>query len=398
MIFIKTIIEIFDEEKIFNVLASLCYEPEFLVLIGSEKVCKKDKKDAILRLFKHRGLKTKVFFYPTDLESFDKIIDEFRAIYDKMPMCYFDVTGGKDLALLATGVFCERENIPVFYFNEMESKFVGVLNCDNLEQPEKIKLSVEDILLINGGSYLRQGHFFPEEDTFEMEKYILDVWRVYTFNQRSWGDNVAFLQHANKFENSLENESLIVDCNRTIIVNKQMKVRCHRHIMQNLQDAGVITDLIIDEKRVSFKYINHTVKRCLMDVGIWLELYTFVVCKMSGYFDDVQTSVVVDWNGIEDEIINTINEIDVVLVKGIIPVFISCKIGIPSNFALNEIKLLAEKFGGKFAKSVIVTSHDVQKHSPAVFKRAEDMNITIIDATQLNMEEFRKKLIALTKV
>ena len=76
--------------------------------------------------------------------------------------------------------------------------------------------------------------------------------------------------------------------------------------------------------------------------------------------------------------IDVLNEIDVLALKGNVPVFISCKTGKmgPSNtlHALYELQTVAERFGGKYAKKVLVTS---RMPADVYIKRAEEMNIEI---------------------
>jgi hypothetical protein len=73
-----------------------------------------------------------------------------------------------------------------------------------------------------------------------------------------------------------------------------------------------------------------------------------------------------------------LNEIDVLTLKGNIPTFISCKTGKmgPSNtlHALYELQTVAERFGGKYEKKVLVTS---RMPAEVYITRAEEMEIKI---------------------
>ena len=120
----------------------------------------------------------------------------------------------------------------------------------------------------------------------------------------------------------------------------------------------------------------------MKDPGVWLELYTCQTALQSGAFDDVQISVVVDWNGIPEEN-NLLNEIDVSLTRGLRPVFISCKIGTLTQAYVNEIYVLCKRFGGYMARPVIVTMTTPRGDSPALMKRAESLGVTIIDRNDI---------------
>ena len=91
----------------------------------------------------------------------------------------------------------------------------------------------------------------------------------------------------------------------------------------------------------------------------------------------------IDWNGIIDEPNNVNNELDVTLVRGYRMIFISCKMGTPTVAAVNEIRTLTEKFGGRYAKAVLVTMADMAKQAPVTYRRAMESGVTVIDRRTL---------------
>ena len=139
-------------------------------------------------------------------------------------------------------------------------------------------------------------------------------------------------------------------------------------------------------------------RSCLCDTGICLELYVYAAAITAGIYDDVQISVVIDWDGDLDARINTINEIDVMLTRGVVPVFISCKSGTPNVTALNEIKTLAKQFGGTYARPVLVTMADIRSGDRYLMQRAQDMGIDIIDRDDLLCDRLSKRLYSLSKI
>ena len=76
--------------------------------------------------------------------------------------------------------------------------------------------------------------------------------------------------------------------------------------------------------------------------------------------------------------IDVLNEIDVLSLKGNIPVFISCKTGKmgPSKalHALYELETVANRIGGKYARKVLVTSRPL---ADVYLKRAQEMGIEV---------------------
>jgi hypothetical protein len=81
--------------------------------------------------------------------------------------------------------------------------------------------------------------------------------------------------------------------------------------------------------------------------------------------------------------------------KGLVPVFISCKNGQYTSNELYKLRSVAERFGGEHAKKVLIaTSMDPEHPSYLQFRqRAEDMKIRVIeDLTELSDREMEKRL------
>ena len=72
------------------------------------------------------------------------------------------------------------------------------------------------------------------------------------------------------------------------------------------------------------------------------------------------------------------NEVDVILTRGVRPIFISCKTRLPANEDLNELYAIKEKFGGGLALAVLATTKRVDGELP-VAERAREMGIDIVD-------------------
>ena len=142
----------------------------------------------------------------------------------------------------------------------------------------------------------------------------------------------------------------------------------------------------------SFFHKSTLLRRCLQNHGIWLELFAYVSAKRSGLFSDVRTSVLVDWDGSEYNSKGTRNEVDVLAVHNVTPVFISCKMGVPTPLALSEIKMLSDKFGGERTQTVLLTAADVEKKNPAVAQRARDLGIYLLDVRKMDSGALAKRL------
>ncbi|MEG2206274.1 MAG: hypothetical protein RRY03_06315, partial [Oscillospiraceae bacterium] len=103
---IKTIVELYDKEPVENVLSACVFEPQILVYICDISDNTLRKETAVYRILKSRGLKTKPRFYYIDTTNLAAIYRTLAAVVRDYPGCMFDFTGGKDLVLLAAGIFC----------------------------------------------------------------------------------------------------------------------------------------------------------------------------------------------------------------------------------------------------------------------------------------------------
>jgi len=106
-------------------------------------------------------------------------------------------------------------------------------------------------------------------------------------------------------------------------------------------------------------------------------------------YDDALNGVVIDWDGefhdeTVEEFYDTENEIDVLLMHDIVPVFISCKNGIVTSDELYKLDTVAERFGGQYSKKVLIaTSVDCLGEAGKYLRqRAKDMNIRLIENIQ----------------
>ncbi len=386
----KTIIELYDEEPIFNILAAVAFHPETLVFIGG-KLMHRERKNRIVRCLEERGLSIRLHFFTADANQIPSMVSVMEKVTGQFPECVVDVTGGSSTMLYAAGVFCSSRDIPVMVYEKTRGRFLNLQHCPEAENtPYPLHFSAEDFLIMAGGSFPRCGHVGAKNITPEMEEYIRSVWKVYVEHYDNWTKHVQYLQAVSGGEESRE---LAIRAPLDIRMADGKQRYCNREIFIALQRCGVIQDLVFRGKRVSFRYTSRLLRSCLCDIGIWLELYLYVAAKDSGYFDDVQVSVVIDWDGEDEQRSGTVNELDILLTKGPTPVFISCKTGVPNTQALNELDVLRERYGGYWAKGVLATMSRLSHVNPAVYRRAADMGIYVLQQEDVTGGDLAEKLL-----
>lgn len=183
----------------------------------------------------------------------------------------------------------------------------------------------------------------------------------------------------------------------------------YEKILLSLRDKGLVQKCKVDENTLEFRYKNDQVRKLLLKGGNILELYTYMIgneisTENDGFYNDIDIGVFIDWDGVvhnfKESVKDTRNEIDVMLMRGVKPVFISCKNGELKKEALYELDTVANRFGGEYAKRIIITtdagnSFEGYKY---IMQRAKDMNIKVIsDVNKMSKEEFEEVLKKIAK-
>ncbi|MCD7837637.1 MAG: DUF1887 family CARF protein, partial [Clostridiales bacterium] len=172
-----------------------------------------------------------------------------------------------------------------------------------------------------------------------------------------------------------------------------------------LERDGLIAGSYRDKTTFRFWFKDEQVKRCLSKAGTILELYIYLMASEltqkdgSRYYTDEMIGVFIDWDGVvhdeTDFAVDTENEIDVVLMRGLVPVFISCKNGAVGEDELYKLRSVADRFGSAYAKRVLVgTTFGRGKTSKEyLLERAKDMNVQVIEGVhEMTEEELKKRL------
>ena len=79
-------------------------------------------------------------------------------------------------------------------------------------------------------------------------------------------------------------------------------------------------------------------------------------------------------------------------VRGIQPVFISCKTNEIKTEALNELAILRDRFGGRGSRAIIVTSSNPTKSRSLMRMRAQELGIEVADWKELEQDRLVRRL------
>lgn len=150
----KTLIELYDERPLENVLSTEVFSPERTVFICPPEVGRDTRLQQKLReYFAHRGVQAELEFVTASLLDASAVAKHLREVVARYPDCALDIAGGTDAALFAAGLLCANVDIPVFTYSRKRNTFFDIRGAAFARDlPCQVRLKVEDCFLMAGGA------------------------------------------------------------------------------------------------------------------------------------------------------------------------------------------------------------------------------------------------------
>ena len=408
-----TYIEFFDETSTENICACLTNVPERVVLIGHKFKIMKKYGEIYRDVLRKRGHDVDFVYRTVNRNSVTDIVEELSKVVEMYEDCHIGLTGGEDLSLVAAGIVFEKyrdKNIQMHRFNIRNNK---IIDCDydgvTIEKDAPV-LSVEENVRIYGGAVMYedekpQGTYVWDVDE-EFHEEINAIWEVCKKDVRLWNTQISVFAAAESVRDPREDVLTTVasaEAVESLVESGGGKFVSIGQIVRGLFDAGVLREYSYDGQTLKIKYKNMQMKRCLTKAGLALEMKVFVTALAAKddnepVYTDVVNGVYIDWDGEISEdpkAVNTGNEIDVVMMKGMVPVFVSCKNGRIEMEELYKLNTVAERFGGKYVKKVLVAEalDTDSAFSNHLRQRAQDMGIRLVENIHSKTEAEIEKII-----
>ncbi len=377
-------IEFLDREPIENVISSLHFKFDKTIFFGFADVIEEKKELTKNFLKKHCGVKD-VSFVCLPEYQLDSILATMRKVVEQELLrkndVFFEVTGGESLILIAFGMLAESFKAPMHSF-EIETQRLIELNRENVTPisevapRQNIKLNLDMFIEMQGGKInyrLHKGAKNLEDPEFE--KQIEALWEISSKYGEKWNLFADFLRRCcepdENWQVNITGKQVLAAYRK---VNRFRSIRELGKILSDCAASGAFVDFVHTKDQLSFCYKDEKIKDILWDAGSILEMHTFMEERKAA--DDCMVGVHLDWDGViyNHSAKDTLNEIDVLSLKGVIPNFISCKNGSVNQMALYELQTVADKFGGKYAKKAIAAPQGLNDTHAL---RAKEMGIEI---------------------
>ena len=353
----KTLIELYDENQVLNLYSAYALKPETVIFLYTE-----EQENIIDHPVLRKYISGKTEYRKYEIGSLDEAIRS--CLSDD---CAVDILGGGDLAIASAAMYAVHSGIrlvcPDVKTKKMQVLSGGKYTLNDMDVPP---LSIRDIVELHGGG-IRD---LEEIEYDEAGRRAVDaVNRVKRANDGRWSSFTKVMgglykkygKHAPwKAEASVYNE--------------------YRSLLNGLM-GEVFSTCEVRDNRLYIEFKNSDYMILLADAGVPFEYDTYYQMLDSGWFDDLDIRVNIDWNGGGFEHNDPNSELDVMASKDSRLISVSCKAGKYDQQAIYEVKANAVRFGGEEAVAVLCVDHHTDH--PEYVLKAEELGVLLIEHTDM---------------
>lgn len=411
-----TIVEFYDKTAVENIISTLLCKPDKVIFIGDAGKKMEKSLNAYRRIAQNRNINVDFDCRSVDRNNLNSIVDALSKLIEENGECVFDLLGGEELYLVALGMIYERykDKVKLQKFNVSSGTLFNYEDCCNSRQKTDLSLTVDEAIELYGGRIIYKddaaaiGSAYTYEWNFRDRDFVADIeamWKINLENIQGWNMQMTCL-------NKLMNEYAEPDSLSLYVEIEKAKEEFgtdfffQHHILHKLFTKGMLTSYRNTDEAFSLTFKNEAIKKCLTKAGQVLELYFMLNAmdttdkKGRWIYNDFKTGVCIDWD--RDQVkegVDVVNEIDAILMKGLVPVFVSCKNGKVAQDEAYKLSAISDFFGGKYAQKVLVVSDiAITDDDKAAYikARCDDMGIQyIFETANLSEKELKERIATL---
>lgn len=401
-----TLIECFDWEPVENIISCLRLQPKKVIFLGNEEIMRPSIR-RYRAFLESKGQRTELVMKGVKMNNLNHIVSALKQIIEEEKECVIDLTGGDEQVVMAVGAVLAslddntRKKVNVQRYNFLAGAPVDCDGDGKVIPGEDPLLSARELVALHGGIV----HPVAEQPPKSYSPSSLDpLWYLVREEPRKWNKLITALNEFQSRSFSEEEVYVPLSALSSAINDFDRKKAMAQTLLHALEKAGAIDDKS-SKDAFHYRYTDPLLKLCVEKAGNVLELKVLLearVLKENGkpFFNDCMMGVTIDWDGIVHEgygqTPDTRNEIDVILMHGVTPLFISCKNGSIAEEELYKLHTVATRFGGSHVKKMLVATELPKKgDNPnyAFIQRAKDMGIYLVtDAANLSIQGWRNAL------
>ena len=302
----------------------------------------------------------------------------------------FDLSGGNDLAAAVVSGYAAKQAFPRFTIDPKSRSIFDLGGAADCAAAFVFpKLTIAELAAANGVSVNGNMHRPPAPERFAG---ILQFFRLTARDPKGWRQFCNYLQEITNMENRDSQGRILVDAPAMVQSSRHKNLHLDPEFARPAARLGFLERYRAEGGRVRFCYPDAAACRYMITQGVWLEMFLYITAAQLGQFDECKMSLLFDWNGRDREAGNVVNEIDVVLMRGFTPLFISCKTSVPATDDLNEILLYTRRFGGSHARAALATTAAAKQIPLSVKNRAAEMDVLLLAKESLSLRRLEAQL------
>ena len=374
----RTLIEILDYEQTENIISPLVFDFDQVIYLYDRHHDYQRKRRTLHELLaRKKSVQVKFVQAPDDCEEL------FASLSASYPDAVFNCSNGSRTLLVKMARFCEKTSQRCYTLNFQRKSFQNLGGCEDMKSQFTVPhLSVKDIISLSSGEIVKTSHALPKMND-EMKADMKNI--IHVMNS----DSSAFSKLLSAFAKNMR-EQMPDD---TTLVLDLIEEKDQLQLLKKLAQAKIVHNSS-EKGKLHLCFKNQTLMKMMSDSGAWLEYQSYLECTESGFFDDVRISTVVDWNADSSDKNDPTCEIDLIVVKNCIPVFVSCKLNKCSALDLYEIKLLSQKLGGTLGKAAVISKAYALHEGEPLALKAKELGITLIDGQDIEKGRIAQKLLS----
>ena len=383
-----TLIQCFNNALVENIAVCLELKPDKLFLLG-DHLDLEGMKERYEELLHPRDIMTQIETHYIGDDRLSEITKLLTRLVCQESSCVIDLTEADEIPAMAVGAMLMqlepalRRNVCVLKYDARSDSMITLMGTPAVVEPGA-QISVSELIALFGGIVKPRSYQPPKNYT---PRQLDNLWKVMrTLGPKRWNKEMSYLlEFESRCKDPMHIRLPLDQELRSSISDFDTKLEALRMLLEDLRNAGIIL-YREDDDVLDYRYTDSLYQYCTEKVGNTLEIKVLLEARNfreNGvpFFTDCQTSVHIDWDGYvhsrEENIPDTNNEIDVVLMHGAVPLFISCKNGDVDEDELYKLHTVAQEFGGPNARKMLVASNlnrKIPSHR-ALIQRAWDMDI-----------------------
>ncbi len=430
-----TLIEFYDKAPADNITAALALRPRRIVFLGQDRDKISAAMPQVRTILSQRGIKSALtmrIIQPGDLSG---TLEALREVLSREDEFVFDITGGDDMALVALGLLFKLTDKKVSVFQMDGTTRQGTLyrlpfSGGTFEAvpydgagADPVYLTVRENIQLHRGQVREEmvGGNTAAGCAFDtsVRENIRKMWDLCRTDCGYWNSQIGRLGAS--LRSMTEDKSVYT-------LSKGLR-GLEENFVADLADKGLLRLQNGGGKSWHCTFPDLYVRDCLTKAGTLLEYKTYMTAMFPPEgcgivpCSDGGAGVVIDWMENKKDFrqnrksgggqqnrngkssygkggyrrgakpgstapVTTRNEIDTLLTRGIVPMFVSCKNGEVSTDELYKLSTVAGRFGSKYARRALVATSYFDKEdrhyagdttANHLRSRAADMHIRLIE-------------------